>query len=185
MDQPSKTQLYFAYGANINLEQMRAKCAKPRVLGIARLKGHKLEFYGHSAVWDGAVETVVPDEKSEVWGILYQLSASDWERLDNCEDARIDGTGEYFHYPLEVMDNEQTIKEANIYKKARLGQAECPSAEYLAIIIQGAKEQGLPESYIVALKNISTKTASYEVPRRPSYGKVIASGDGCSGCADC
>jgi gamma-glutamylcyclotransferase (GGCT)/AIG2-like uncharacterized protein YtfP len=184
MEQPSQPRLYFAYGSNINLEHMRKKCSNPLVLGIARLPGHKIGFYGYSVTWDGAVETVIPDTQSEVWGLLYQLKTFDWERLDSCEDAKADGTGEYFHYPVQVLDKQQTIKEASIYKKARLGQAEQPSAEYVSIMIQGAKEQGLPEDYIAALQKIGTKPASYQVPRRPSYDRVGVAGEGCNGCSD-
>lgn len=181
MEQASKTRLYFAYGSNLNLSLMRQKCAKSRVLGIARLADHRIGFYGYSVTWDGAVETVVPDPQSEVWGVLYQLESFDWERLDNCEDVRADGTGEYFHYPVEVVDAQQQVYEASIYKKARLGTAETPTEEYLALIIQGAQEQGLPDAYIKSLQQISTQPASYDVPRRPVYGRVGLQG-GCSGC---
>jgi len=184
MEQKSQVRLYFAYGSNLSLEQIGQKCSNPRVLGIARLAAHKIGFYGYSAVWDGAVETVVPDEQSEVWGVLYQLEASDWERLDNCEDARADGTGAYFHYPVEVLDEQQTIREATIYKKDRLGQPQHPSTEYLSVIIQGAKEQGLPESYVAALQSIAVKPASYAVPRRPAASRVGAI-SGCDGCSSC
>lgn len=47
-------------------------------------------------MWDGAVETVVPDTQSEMWGVLYELEFYVWDQLDNCEDARLDGTGVSF-----------------------------------------------------------------------------------------
>lgn len=182
MERNSQIRLYFAYGSNLNLEQMKQKCSNPRVLSIARLDGYKIGFYGYSSTWDGAVETVIPDVQSEVWGVLYQLDAGGWESLDNCQDARADGTGAYFHYPVEVMvDKQQIIQEATIYKKDRLGQPQLPSTEYLSVIVQGAKEQGLPENYVAALQNIATKSASYQVPHRPAYSRVGFSG-GCQGC---
>lgn len=183
METISQTRLYFAYGFNLKLESMLQKCHNPIVLGIARLANHRIDFYEHSVIWDGAVETVVPDTEAEVWGVLYQLEAYAWEQLDNCEDARLDGTGEYFHYPVEVLDEQQTVREASIYKKARLGEEKLPSTEYLAIILQGAKEQGLPETYIETLKNIPTKPASYVVPRLRKQSKVEIS-DGCDGCSE-
>ena len=181
MGTTNPTRLYFAYGFNLNFERMKQKCTKPRVLGIARLPGHKIGFYENSVIWDGAVETVVPDTQSEVWGVLYQLESYDWEQLDNCEDARLDGTGEYFHYPVEVLDEENGVREASIYKKARLGEPKLPSTEYLDIIIQGAKEQGLPEFYIAMLESIASKSASYAVPRVKNHSKKTIS-EGCDGC---
>ena len=183
MESTSQTRLYFAYGFNLNLEKMNQKCTKPRGLGIARLAGHKVGFYEHSVIWDGAVETLIPDAQSEVWGVLYQLEPYAWDQLDNCEDARLDGTGEYFHYPVEVLDAQNQVREASMYKKARLGEATLPSKEYLDLIIQGAKEQGLPEDYILTLQNIASKPASYPVPRQRTQNKIAVS-EGCEGCLE-
>lgn len=183
MESTSQTRLYFAYGFNLNLGKMNQKCTKPRVLGIARLAGHKIGFYEHSVIWDGAVETLIPDAQSEVWGVLYQLESYAWDQLDNCEDARLDGTGEYFHYPVEVLDAQNQVREASMYKKARLGEAKLPSTEYLDLIIQGAKEQGIPEHYIVTLQNIASKPASYAVPRQRAQNKITVS-EGCEGCLE-
>lgn len=55
---------YFAYGSNMNLAQMKQRCSSPKVLGIVRLPGYKVEFFGYSSIWDGAQETVVPDPQS-------------------------------------------------------------------------------------------------------------------------
>lgn len=180
MIETNQIRLYFAYGFNLNLQKMGQKLAKPRVVGIARLAKHKIGFYGHSTIWDGAVETVVPDSEAEVWGVLYQLDAYEWDQLDNFEDARMDGTGEYFHYPVEVFDEQKMPKEAAIYKKARLGEPLPPSTEYLNILIQGAKEQGLPERYIANLQGITSKPASYPVPRQVKQDRKFSGG--CDGC---
>ena len=185
MEKAIQTRFYFAYGSNLSLEKMNEKCTKPRVLSIARLAGHRIEFYEHSVIWDGAVETLVPDAKSEVWGVLYELAVYAWDQLDNCEDVRLDGTGEYFHYPVQVFDEEKTVVYADVYKKARLGEAKLPSTEYLDIIIQGAKEQGLPEDYIEILQNIVSKPASYPVPKQRNQSKMqVEVGEGCDGCAE-
>lgn len=172
---------YFAYGSNMNLAQMNQRCSSPKVLGIARLPGHKVEFYGYSTTWDGARETVIADPQAEVWGVLYELQAFDWEALDRYQDARFDGTGQYFHYPVEVIDREQGRIKAMIYKKDILNEAKTPSAEYLDFIVQGAKEQGLPKEYIALLQNKETKPASYAVPSvGPSKFNVMS-----TTCSDC
>lgn len=176
----SQPYLYFAYGSNLNSAQMRQRCSNHRVVGVARLPGYRIGFYGHSAKWDGAVETIVRHAQSEVWGVLYQLDAADWEQLDNYQDARADGLGTYFHYPVEVLDLQQAVKVAITYRKDMLGKTERPSTEYLNMIIQGAREHGLPENYVEELSRIPTKPALYAVPRKQEFG-VKPSG-GCSGC---
>ena len=157
---------YFAYGSNMNLAQMKQRCSGAKVLGIARLPGYKVEFYGYSANWDGALETVISDLQSEVWGVLYKMQAFDWDDLDGYQDARSDGLGQYFHYPVEVVDREKGTIEAIIYKKNILNEAKPPSAEYLDFIVQGAKGQGLPEEYLTLLQTKETKPASYVVPMK-------------------
>jgi len=155
---------YFAYGSNMNLEQMKKRCSSPKVLGNARLTGYKLGFYGYSGIWDGAQETVVPDLEGEVWGVLYELQFFDCEQLDGYQDVRFDGTGPYFHYPVEVIDEEQGTFDAMIYKKNILQEAMLPSTEYLNFIVQGATTQGLPPEYIKKMQIMKTKPASYPVP---------------------
>lgn len=172
---------YFAYGSNMNLAQMQQRCSNPKVLGIARLPGHRVEFYGYSAIWDGAQETVIPDPGSEVWGVLYELQFFDCEQLDEYVDARFDGTGPYFHYPLDVIDIEGRSIDAVIYKKDKCGEETSPSTEYLTFILQGAKEQGLPEEYISLLHNKIIKPATYAVPvvRKSRFSYMAAT------CGDC
>ena len=176
-------RLYFAYGSNLNLVQLHQKCSNPSVLGIARLPGHRLGFHGYSSVWDGAVETVIPDNQSEVWGVLYQLTAADWEQLDNHEDVRDNGTGTYFHYPVEVYNEQQELATATIYKKALVGPAELPSTEYLTMIVQGAIEQGLPAEYLASLQKLKSKGAIYAVPHRRRSSTTAIVTEDCSGCS--
>lgn len=172
---------YFAYGSNLNLTQMKQRCSNPKVLGIARLPGYRVEFYGYSDIWDGAQEAVIIDPESEVWGVVYELQFSDWDQLDMYEDVRLNGTGAYFHYPVDVIDTQQGIIDAIMYKKNILGEGQPPSAEYLDFIIQGATEQGLPAEYIAILQNRKTKPASYTVPvvKRSKFNWISAT------CGDC
>jgi gamma-glutamylcyclotransferase len=178
----TQTRLYFAYGLNLNLAEMRKKCPSAQVLGPAKLPGYQLGFYGHSSVWDGATESVTSHPTNEVWGVLYQLSAAAWDTLDGYEDARFDGTGAYFHYPVEVEAANEAVIPATIYEKAVLREPQLPSSEYLSLICQGAKEQGLPENYIALLEDIASKPASYSVPKQPKGRHLLLDGD-CSGCS--
>ena len=177
------TRLYFAYGINMNITQLRGKCSRPVVLGIARLRGYRLAYYEHTTVWDGGMETIVPDEQAEVWGVLYQVDTADWEELDRWEDARMDGTGAYFHYPVEVLDEKQAAVAATVYLKARWGQQAVPGREYMALVIDGAQSHGLPDAYIQKLRELVTKPAAYPVPRRPSASRFVCGDAGCSGCS--
>lgn len=76
---------YFAYGSNLDLGQMRARCAGARPCGVARLHDHELAFTGYSARWGSAVATVVPAPGASVRGLVYELNAEDLAALDDFE----------------------------------------------------------------------------------------------------
>ena len=64
-------QLYFAYGSNINLQQMGYRCPGAEIFGPAVLEGYDLVFRGGSRRGSG-VATVIPKEGSQVYGLLWQ-----------------------------------------------------------------------------------------------------------------
>ena len=64
--------LYFAYGSNINLDQMQYRCPDATVYGQAVLDNYDLRFRG------SGVATVEPKEGACVYGLL-------WELTDKCE----------------------------------------------------------------------------------------------------
>jgi gamma-glutamylcyclotransferase len=172
---------YFAYGSHMNNEQMLARGAKPKVVGAAKLPDHQLAFFDYSAVWDGAEETVVPAPGHDVWGVVYELSPSDRERLDDAQDARLDGSGAYFHSPAKVTDREGKVYTVLLYKKDKLGIPQKPSQEYLNFIVQGAEAHELPSAYVETLRTMESRKAEFVVPRQR---RSPASGGDCSQCGD-
>ncbi len=174
---------YFAYGSNMNLRQIGARCSRPVAICAARLADYRLEFCGHTGVWDGAVETVVPMPGHEVWGVLFALSPLDWERLDLWQDARMDGGGMYFHFPVTVTDLEGQAHAARLYKKDIQGAPQDPSREYLDHIVCGAAENGLPPYYIEALQKKKAIKSSYRVPMRVNLDLGEAAGISCADCS--
>lgn len=173
---------HFAYGSNMNVEQIRKRCSVPRAVAVAKLADHRVAFFGYSGVWDGAMETVIAAPGREVWGVVYALNFADRESLDAWQDVRIDGTGAYFHYPAEVTDTKGRVHSVLFYKKDILGDPQKPSREYLDFIVQGAIEHGLPAAYIEGLRQIESKKADYKVPRYKTSGLGFILNTDCSGC---
>jgi len=73
---------YFAFGSNLDRQQMRRRCPDARLLGPAVLPKHRLIFCGHSHRWRGAVANVTRDETGSVPGLLYKLTNADLASLD-------------------------------------------------------------------------------------------------------
>jgi gamma-glutamylcyclotransferase len=175
---------HFAYGSNMNHEQVLARGAKPKVVAAAKLPDHRLGFFGYSAVWDGAEESVIPAPGQDVWGVIYELTPSDKEKLDDWQDALFDGSGAYFHSPAKVTDQAGKVYSVLLYKKANLGTPQKPSQEYLNFIVQGAVEQGLPSAYVDRLRATESQKAKFVVPRQRKSAREAVPGGECSSCGD-
>jgi gamma-glutamylcyclotransferase len=77
--------IVFAYGSNLDDQQMRARCASARVEARAVLPNHALAFGGFSHRWGGAVASVVPEPGARVEGLLYRITLADLRELDRHE----------------------------------------------------------------------------------------------------
>jgi hypothetical protein len=173
---------YFAYGSNMNLGQIGSRCSRPLTAGVARLADHRLSFYGHSEIWDGALETVEPSPGDEVWGVMFSLSRLDWERLDDWQGARMDGGGMYFHFPAMVTAIDGQQHSVRFYRMDVQGSPRNPSREYLEHIARGASDNRLPPSYIEALMEREAEKSSYAVPMRGNTDLAKFAGISCAEC---
>jgi hypothetical protein len=171
--------LYFAYGANMNEEQIATRCDDARLVSRAYLPDHTLAFHGYSKRWDGGQETASPCPGHLLFGVVYQLSVSDFDRLDIWQGVRMDGTGSYFHYPAEVIGEDGASHDILFYKKTAFGEPTEPSTEYLAHILTGARARGLPPAYIDALASRGSKPAGFPVPTEDRTAKFLLSGLEC------
>lgn len=80
----SKTKrYYFAYGSNLNVKQMLARCPGAEIVGWAELNGHELLFKGSRT---GSYLTVEPGEGS-VWIGVWSISTENEHALDRYEGA--------------------------------------------------------------------------------------------------
>jgi hypothetical protein len=157
-------QYIFAYGSDLNSQQIQKRCIAPETVCVARLEGHRLSFHGENLFWGGGTETVIEAPSDEVWGVVYSLSFIDSLRLDNWYNVRLDGAGAFFHYPVEVSDLNGNFHTVSLYKKDILGAEVPPAAAYLDFIIKGAMECALPDTYTDRLKKIKTSSSFTQGP---------------------
>jgi len=172
------SNLYFAYGADLDLDNLKRRAGHAEALSSASLPGFKLAFFGHDPLWDGAMETLVRDPHAVTWGVLYRLDPTAWERLDTLVGATLDGSGLYFHYPVEVTTPDGHVHAVRTYKKDVQGTPRTPSTEYLLMFLRGATAHGLPSSYLEFLRALPSHPAKKTVPttdphRRRSLPVVI------------
>lgn len=136
----SKKQLYIAYGSNINLEQMAYRCPHSKVIGTSEIKDFELEFRG--------VATIVPNKGASVPVLIWELDERVLPNLNRYE-------GYPRFYRQENMSFELNGKVCTgMAYLINYGELSPPSSRYYNTILQGYKENGLDESYLItALEN--------------------------------
>jgi gamma-glutamylcyclotransferase len=144
--------LYFAYGSNMDEQQMRAHCPTFRRVDSACLHGHRLAFTRRSIVSGSGVADVLAAPRGSVWGVLYEVGDGDLEALD-----RKEGNG--WAYAREqksvTLAGDRSAHAAIVYTVLAKEPSEVPpSGEYLERLIVAAEDQGLPEEYVVTLRAV-------------------------------
>ena len=66
---------YFAYGSNLNFEQMAYRCPEATVVGTAKLDGYELAFRR-------GYLTILPKEGASVEGLIWSVTDHDESQLD-------------------------------------------------------------------------------------------------------
>jgi gamma-glutamylcyclotransferase (GGCT)/AIG2-like uncharacterized protein YtfP len=139
--------LYFAYGSNLDVEQMEARCPGSRPLVRARLDDHRLAFTHLSKKWGGGAADIVPEQGSSVWGALYEIDREHLERLDRFE-------GGYDSLVVRVGSEEGTPYSARTYTVRVKGEFS-PTEEYLQKMLRWGSRWGLPERYLSRLRSFA------------------------------
>lgn len=160
------TDLYFAYGSDMDAPTLRERVGEIEVVSPARLVGFRLLFSGHDPIWDSGTETLVADPTAETWGILYGLRPAEWERLDARMGATLEGVGAHFHYPVTVETPTGQQVEARTFRKSVQGEQSLPSREYVDFLVAAATVSGLPDKYGQRLSALPAMPARYPVPRK-------------------
>jgi len=142
--------MYFAYGSNLSQAQMGVRCPTAKVLGVAVLEGHRLSFTAFSRLWSGGVADVVETVGDKVWGLLYELMPEDLAALDTYEGY----PHLYDRLMLHVVPaGNHSAVEAWVYFVVNKQDFVTPSARYLAVLVECAKEFGFPQQYVTDLES--------------------------------
>jgi hypothetical protein len=135
------TQPYFAYGSNMNIEQMKDRCPTAVQKGVAKLPKHRF------LINTRGVASVEPDKKADVYGVLWNITAADEAVLDRYEGVN---SGLYLKRVLDVQMDARVVPALiyvaanNHYGSSRL--------RYLETILKGAADNGLPQEYVASLQ---------------------------------
>ena len=132
----NKRRLYFAYGSNINLEQMAFRCPNAKPLMPVTLSGYELAYRGY-----GGVATVIPKEGETVPGLLWSITPECEESLDQYE-----GYPKLYHKADVTVTDPETGKQYHtmMYEMdQRHKMPAVPSPYYYSIIEEGYRQNGM------------------------------------------
>ena len=138
--------LYFAFGSNLNQKQMKRRCKDSKYIGCYSLKNYKLVFRNYFL--GGGVADIQKDKNSTVLGAIYKISKKDEKELDVYED-----------YPKTYIKKYFKLlgKKVMFYYMPKKTMHVPPSKRYLNLIIQGYKDCGYKNNYIVISRNKKIK----------------------------
>ena len=138
--------LYFAFGRNLYQKQMKKRCKDSKYIGCHKLKGYKLVF--RHLYYGGGVADVEKKKNSTVLGAIYKITKKDEKILDVYEDFPKVYIKKYFKlYGRKVM----------FYYMPKKTKTIPPSKRYLNLIIQGYKDCGYKNNYIIISRNKKIK----------------------------
>ena len=145
--------IYFAYGSNLELNQMKDRCPDSKLISEGYLKDYILSFDKFSPGWKCGVADIVKSFNNKVWGLLYDISERDLLKLDSYEGH----PNFYRRIIVNIIKTNDQIVEAYTYEVVNKDKFVRPSKEYINIIKEAAKKYNFPISYRTYLKKISVK----------------------------
>lgn len=125
--------LCFAYGSNMDVDAMAARCPASRPVGLARLPRHRLAM-----VREGYL-SVTRDPRRDVHGLLWDIAFADMPALDRYEAV---ASGLYSKVQQAVITG-RGPRRAIVYVGRNAGPGE-PLPGYLDGVVEAARRLGLP-----------------------------------------
>ena len=154
--------LYFAYGSNINLQQMAVRCPDAKVVEPAVLENYELLFRGNDRAF--GVATILPKEDGLVHGLLWKITPECERSLDLYEG--FPHLYEKQEIPLTTKSGQQVSAMVYVMTRERERMPSIPTRSYYIGILEGFQQNGLPENSLEqALNNLIREQRGMERPK--------------------
>lgn len=162
--------LYFAYGSNMLTRRLRApdRCPSAVVVDLGFVSGRRVTFDKVSNDGSGKCDIEATRNLNDrAYGVLFEIDCSEKPALDRAEGL---GKG-YCEEDVKVITGRGT-RDAIAYVATTKEPALWPYHWYKALVIAGAIEHRLPESYIEWLRTFDSK-ADPNVRRRAENESLL------------
>jgi gamma-glutamylcyclotransferase len=150
---------YFAYGSNMQSETLRGR------RGVAFRRALPVRAPGWRVVFDKpplfsigeAFANIVPEPDATALGVAFEVGADDLAQIERSEGVSF---GNYRRVELAVdplAPCDDPPASATSLASERRDPSLLPSSRYMALVIAGALEHGLPAEYLEALRAIPAR----------------------------
>jgi gamma-glutamylcyclotransferase len=133
--------LYFAYGSNMDPEQMASRCHGAPAIGIGTLKNYRfiIDLKG--------VASILPDPTGTVYGVVWSITVAHKQILDGFEGVE---DKIYYEKIIQVTLDTPELIDSLVYIATETLPG-LPRDGYLEKILRGANHFSLPPLYIEEL----------------------------------
>jgi gamma-glutamylcyclotransferase (GGCT)/AIG2-like uncharacterized protein YtfP len=152
------TDLYFAYGSNLNHADMKSWCHRHNqpeleleLVSSAELPDHKLVFDAYSTSRNGGVLDICQSIGRCVDGVLFRVNPDQLAILDRKEGA----PNFYVRRELTVIDPNGNLLTAITYqvRPERTVRFEAPSRAYIEVVEAGYRHYGISTAKLATAAN--------------------------------
>jgi len=135
---------YFAYGSNMDPQQMHHRCPGAKAIAIGRFDGHRLIINSRG------VATVVSDQNSACHGVIWSVTEPHLRSLDQFEGVRY---GTYTKELAKVKVGNQVFD--TVVYVASNNQPGFPRTGYLEKLTNGAKFFGAHQDWLEEISSLN------------------------------
>lgn len=141
----NKDQYYFAYGSNMDFDQMAQRCSGAKFYRKGLLLGYRF------AIDEACVATIIPENTGFVEGILWKVGANDLKQLDQYEGV---ANGCYRRANVDILRLHYDTIEAIVYISNRPERkiADGTGSPYMKRIAEVAYTVGFKTPYLRLLE---------------------------------
>jgi cation transport regulator ChaC len=149
----SETLWYFAYGSNMcRAIFVERRTIQPSTSTWGWLAGWRLCFDLPVGPGERGVANLVPDAAASTCGVLHRISIEEAALLDRTEGVH---GGLYQRVAVAVAAAHGETITAFTYQSTLTPSPRKPSPRYMGLLLDGAREHGLPPEYVAYLQSFA------------------------------
>ena len=144
--------IVFAYGSNMLVARMKERAPSSKAVSVGQLVGFELCWNKRSRDGSGKCSVTETGHPTHVvWGVAYEMGASDKASLDRAE-----GLGQGYGERAVKIHTQAGRLSASIYYATSIDPGIRPYDWYRDLVVAGAREHELPEDYVRVLEKVAT-----------------------------